>query len=123
MDDILWLTVINLVKISILNLYTSIFRRNKTFVLLCRMALGLVGAALIAFIVVKFALCHPLAYNWDKTISGYCGNATDYYLSVVTTDLFLDLVIIILPMPVIWHLQLNTTKRIDIMLAFGLGGV
>ena len=119
----MWVIVINLIKISILDLYISIFR-NKFFVRVCHVALGLSTLALVAFTIVKFTICHPLEYNWDmQTVQGSCGSENSMYLAVVSTDLVLDIVIIILPMPVLWGLQMKTAKKIAIMLTFGLGGM
>lgn len=67
-------------------------------------------------------MCTPEALNWDATImNGHCGNKFAAYLAVGIGNLVTDLVIIILPMPFVWQLQLRNTQKLGIMGIFGIG--
>lgn len=69
-----------------------------------------------------FPLCQPFAYNWDKTIpGGHCVNGAKAFYAVVSTNLITDLLIVILPMPMTWRLQLPTTRKLALTSIFGIG--
>lgn len=52
-------------------------------------------------------ICRPLAYNWDPTIKGKCGDTHKLYLSVGIVNLLLDVTVVSLPMPLLWRLQVR----------------
>lgn len=68
-------------------------------------------------------LCRPIARNWDKTITGSCGNTTQAYEAFGIINLIIDLAIVILPMPLLWGLQLPIAKRVALTAIFGVGFV
>ena len=75
----------------------------------------------IAVLMEAVVLCRPIAYAWDKSIEGTCGNATKAYEAVGILNLFIDIAIIILPMPSLWRLQLPFAKKVGLTAIFGIG--
>lgn len=121
-DDMLWVALVGLIKISILDLYTTIFP-NRSFIRIAHSLIGLCCAVMIAFLIERALICRPVAYNWDTNINGSCGNTSEQYIAIVSIDLIIDVFIIVLPMPVLWGLQLKTSKKLAIMAIFALGFV
>lgn len=77
----------------------------------------------VATILVAFLLCRPLGYNWNLLpTAGHCGNQTKAYAAIGVTDIITDVMIILLPQPVIWKLRLPTGSRIALagLLCLGL---
>ena len=66
-------------------------------------------------------LCRPFAYNWDHTINGTCGAQNPAYIAIAALDILGDIAIIVLPMPMIWKLQIGTPSKIGLSLLFALG--
>lgn len=67
-------------------------------------------------------LCRPIPYLWDKTIpNGTCLDLTAAYLSVSGINLILDITVVALPMPIIWTLQMPTSKKVAVSAIFGMG--
>lgn len=67
-------------------------------------------------------LCRPLAYTWNKSVpNGNCGNTTLAYEAVGILNLLTDLAIIILPMPLLWSLNLPAAKKLALTAIFGVG--
>jgi len=62
-----------------------------------------------------------MAYNWDRTIHGTCGDTTALYLSTGIVNLIIDVGIVSLPMPMLWGLQMKFAKKLALSLIFGLG--
>ena len=83
--------------------------------------MGLSAALLVAVLLEVGLLCRPFEYNWNKYIPGTCGNTTQAYEAVGILNLFADLTIIILPMPVLWRLQLPVAKKVALTFVFGVG--
>lgn len=70
-----------------------------------------------------FLLCQPVEFNWDKTIEGTCTNQGLAYLLAGITNLLIDVLIVVLPMPVLWKLKLPLAQKFGISAMFGLGAL
>lgn len=74
-------------------------------------------------LVEAFALCKPVEYNWNKSIEGKCTGENTAYLVAGIMNLSIDTFIVILPMPVVFRLQMSWSKRISVALMFSLGAL
>jgi hypothetical protein len=70
-----------------------------------------------------FLLCRPVTYNWNKTITGTCADVALAYLFAGISNLLIDLIIVALPLPMLWKLQLPVAKKIGISAMFSIGAV
>ncbi|KAI1352246.1 hypothetical protein F5Y01DRAFT_324468 [Xylaria sp. FL0043] len=120
---VLWCTANTCVKFSILSLYQILFPTN-IFVRVCR-GMMLLSAAYWTMVSLEiFLICKPIQYTWDKTIpGGTCYNQRLAYLSAAIVNLIIDATIVILPMPLIFGLQLTFLKRMGVVGMFSLGGL
>lgn len=48
-------------------------------------------------------------------------NAQQMYTAMASADLIIDIIVILLPMPILWTLQLKTSKKLLLTAIFGLG--
>ena len=104
-----------------MHLYIQIFRVRR-FRRTVYIGMALVIAYWFSTIIRMFFLCRPLAYTWNKTIAnGSCVNLPAVYLSVSIINLLLDVMVIILPMPMLWKLQMPASKKLVISGVFGIG--
>lgn len=62
-------------------------------------------------------VCIPVAHRWDPSIVAHCGNR--HLLAILTPVPWIatDLIILLMPLPMVWKLHLPTFQRI------GLGGL
>lgn len=74
-----------------------------------------------SFFLLGFLLCHPLAYFWDRSIEGYCGNQLLAYMIPGIINMVLDFIILALPIPLLWALQAPLGKRLAIVTVFSMG--
>ena len=72
-------------------------------------------------ILIGAAMCRPFALNWDPELKGHCGDRIPAYISIAALDIFGDLLILILPIPMIWNLHSSTLKKISLSCIFALG--
>jgi hypothetical protein len=105
-----------LVKIAILAFYLRVFPS----LLFKRVAWALVVFIVvwtIAFTLAYLFQCHPidLAWNqWNSQIRGKCINYTAFFASHSAIGLALELAIFLLPMPVLFKLQLHWKKKLQV---------
>lgn len=79
---------------------------------------------LVAGSLVTIFQCRPVGAAWDKRIQTYyCINAYPMYEGVLISDLLTDVIMLVLPMPLVWNLQLPKLHKLAILGIFTLGGL
>ncbi|GAP91121.1 putative integral membrane protein [Rosellinia necatrix] len=117
-----WAISIASFRLAILLLYIEIFSVSKFFQWAVWASVAVVCAFFVGSIITTLTICRPIALNWDKTITnGTCGDIGVAELVAAAFNTVLDVVIVALPLPVIWRLQLPTHKKVAITVTFGLG--
>lgn len=120
--DLMWVTLVTLIKLSILHFYLMIFRQ-PTFMRATYVMMGVCIAFWIGGFFSTAFLCNPPRKSWNPQMEGDCGNSPALYAACALGDLIVDVIIILLPMPVLWSLQLPKAKKIALTFVFGLGFV
>lgn len=105
--QLLFPTTMSFAKISMLFLYRRIFPSRRFNILLY-----VVGAVIVvwwlASVLAIILICHPVQYFWDKTIpGGHCGNDFGILYGVASPNIVTDIAILILPLPILWKLQMR----------------
>lgn len=119
----IWAAANTAVKFSILYLYTTLFPSQR-FRYTCYATMAVSMGYFLSVLMETFLLCKPVRFNWDKTILGPCdANSLTAYIIAGTINLVIDIVVVVLPMPVLWSLHLSWPKKLGIMSMFSLGGV
>lgn len=117
----LYPVAMGLIKVSVVHFYTMIFP-GRIFRIFAYITMGLAVATSVATILDAFLGCRPFAYNWDKDIpGGTCGNDLVAYLVPCAINLIIDVVVIVLPLPVIWTLKMHLPRKIAVSLIFSMG--
>ncbi|KAJ5477410.1 hypothetical protein N7539_007554 [Penicillium diatomitis] len=119
----LWVLSLSCTKVSILLLYLRIF--PVTWVVWASRATMLVIILwAIATILAGSLICRPFAFNWDQTIpGGHCGNQVQSFTATGVINLITDVFVLIIPMPLLYKLQMATYKKATLIIVFGLGFV
>ncbi|KAJ5674916.1 uncharacterized protein N7477_004850, partial [Penicillium maclennaniae] len=113
--------VLGLIKSSIMLFYLRIFGTKKSSRISILVTMTIVWMWAVSVILETFLLCRPLAYNWDTSIAGTCGNRNATYVIAGTLNLITDLMVMALPIPHIWKLQLSLSKKIALCGVFSVG--
>ena len=108
-------------KIAILALYLRIFTLKPY-----RISAYVIGSIVLANWLVAFVLscfkCAPFAYNWDRTIPyGSCLDINREYQWITFPNIVTDVMILLLPMRVVWKLQVPRVQKIGLAVTFLTG--
>jgi hypothetical protein len=111
-------------KISICCLYLRLSPKRK-FHVLVYVVIGFVVAYSVSAMTVIIFQCNPIAALWDPALSALptttCIDQVAAYLTQFSINIFADLLILILPIPTIWALQLPPRQKISISSVFVVG--
>ncbi|KAI1416668.1 hypothetical protein F5Y13DRAFT_186284 [Hypoxylon sp. FL1857] len=116
---------ITFAKSSVLLFYYRVLRsRSHNFKIAHGITLGLVIVFILFRLPAQICACVPPKKYWHPEIDGTCEN--DYtnfglLLAGLLLDVITDLMILLLPMPIIWNLQLNRKKMLGLVGAFATG--
>jgi hypothetical protein len=101
-------------------LYASIFKTHKFYRVVIATAV-VVFAYWIACILTICLLCRPIQFNWDRSITGTCGDFKAISVFSGAFNMVVDIWVVFLPLPVIWSLQMTLQKKWGITASFALG--
>ncbi|KAL5340234.1 hypothetical protein BJX70DRAFT_397001 [Aspergillus crustosus] len=119
----LWVLSLSYTKISILFLYLRIFP-VRWLVWSSWATITVIVAWALATILAGCLICRPFAFNWDQTIlGGKCGNQVTSFTVTGVVNLVTDVVVLVIPMPSLYKLQMATYKKVTLIAVFGLGVV
>lgn len=82
-----------------------------------------VTAGHIAFFCVFLFLCTPIAKQWDPALAtvGHCADAVPFYLTFSSLTIVFDVVVLVLPFPVLVRSQIQRRKKVVLLGLFALG--
>jgi hypothetical protein len=85
--------------------------------------MALVVAYGLAATIATILQCAPIARAWDKSIPGACFDITAFWYANAGYTITTDLILLVLPMRVIWGLQLRAMQKVAVLMVFALGGL
>lgn len=69
-------------------------------------------------------LCNPIKKAWEPAIPGQCFDLIKFYYGLQIPNIVTDIIIVILPIPVIWNLFILEKKsRLGLIAMFSVGGL
>lgn len=96
---------------------------NRGLRIACYVVLGVVATYTLWASLSAFLNCIPVQKFWEPETPGYCLNFEALWFFNASVNMVTDLTILILPMPVLSHLQLPKKQKIAIMAVFAVGAV
>lgn len=113
------------VKLSVLALIYEIFSANRGMRIACIAMFSLVCVWGLALLLTTSLLCRPIAKNWNPELPGSCGSQAEEVIAFAGANMVIDFLITLMPLPVLWTLQMSFKKKvwISVVLSLGLGYV
>lgn len=121
-----YLFTLALVKLSILIFYLS-FATRRTFRILVYTCIGMVGIITIAMMLLvalqcpkkpRFALTPGIMVSRERI---HCFDLRIIFYCQAAFNMISDLVILVLPMPLLFRLRMDRTKRLLLLVVFSIG--
>ncbi|KAI1139407.1 hypothetical protein F5Y05DRAFT_425016 [Hypoxylon sp. FL0543] len=108
-------------KLTFLFLYRRVFSPRRTYKYAIYGGIAFITCATIALFFASVFACQPVSRSWDATVDGHCFNpdGIDYLSGVVNA--VVDLYILILPMPLLWRLKMDTKRKLKLFVVFSIG--
>ncbi|RYO74374.1 hypothetical protein DL764_010899 [Monosporascus ibericus] len=112
----------NLAKISLLFFYLQLSPDLKYGILIRTLVAAFVLYALVYALISIFA-CHPIYASWDLTAmqTAACVDKGKFFLAASIANVAMDLVILVLPLPIVLPLQIPWRQKVSLMLLFATG--
>lgn len=120
--ELMYIVAMATVKFSILLFYRRIFPARSFKIVLWVIA-GLVCSWMVAMGLAMIFQCDPIQKAWNPTVAGNCIDLSKLYLGNAVPNIVTDVIIIIVPIPMIWHLQITRSQRVALCGIFLMGGL
>lgn len=107
-------------KLTFCFLYLRIFNQRWFHKLVIAVA-TIVALGSLAFTLGTVFQCTPIHRAWDRTISGHCTSNTAFWFSHAAFNSFFDIVVYLMPIPLIRTLKLAKGQKTGLISIFSLG--
>ncbi|KAL4914977.1 hypothetical protein BDW62DRAFT_133980 [Aspergillus aurantiobrunneus] len=118
---LIYVWAIPLIKLSIIYFYRRIFGMTRMMWLCAFLTIGYFISCTVAFSV----CCRPPSYYWTQYTEpdgGHClFDLYPFYLGNASANVFTDLLILVVPIPLVWKLQMKRVQKVLISGIFLLG--
>ena len=119
-----YLAGIAIVKLSLLFFYRRIITVNiRHFSIAWWATTILLVAYTVPYIILNVCFCRPVQAAWDITLlsNAKCLDLELLFITHGGLNGLTDLLILLLPLPILWGLCLTTKRKILVSLVFGVG--
>ncbi|KAL8995726.1 MAG: hypothetical protein Q9169_004584 [Polycauliona sp. 2 TL-2023] len=125
--QIFWALAMVFIKLSILLFYRRVFPSTATSRKwnLCNFALMFLSVACCLISIFGSAfVCTPVALVWDRTIQGgRCIDLIALARFTCISGFVTDILILLLPMPIVWNMHMEHSKKVAVTGVFLLGSL
>ena len=119
--EIIYTTGLSFVKLSVVLFYFRVFGKIRfyRYILWVVAMLPIVWGIIINCMTVF--VCVPVQSYWEGTPGRHCLNNATGFLMAAITNILIDIIILLLPLPVLWRLQLSPTRKLAVVGLFVCG--
>jgi len=119
--DFIYNIGLTLVKMSVLMFYVRVFGTVRAY----RITFWIMGALIVGWGVATSFLalftCTPIKKSWDRKIPGHCSNRQRDFMGAAIPNVLTDLLLLFLPMPMLWRIQVSTARKYWLVGVFAAG--
>ena len=118
----IWVFSVTFIRVSVVLLYIRIFA-TRLFRNICYLVLLINVCFFVGTVLADCLICQPISYRWDRLVggSGSCGTQKSLDLFIGIFNLFLDVTVVAMPMPVLWGLKMAVGKKVMLTGMFSMG--
>ncbi|KKK13221.1 hypothetical protein ARAM_000569 [Aspergillus rambellii] len=110
-------------KFAVLMLYCLLVRKTHDHrrIYIVYITAAFIGASTIALILGLMLSCKPISAGWQGNNPGACLWRTYVYLAMAIKNIIADVMLILIPIPMVRELSLPLTQKVGLMFMFGIG--
>lgn len=110
-------------KLSLLVVYLQL-SPQKWFRIAAWFSIVVVALYTSVITLLMFFHCHPVRRAFDFTIqTGYCLDAGILYMATAVSNIITDVMLFILPTPMVLKLNMSKSRKITAIAIFGIGSL
>ena len=121
----IYMPTIMFTKLSIICFYLRL-SPYRLFHWICFFMIGIIVAWGVGFTFTSIFMCSPIKAAWEIQPFGTrvkCVDLAKTGMVLAISNAIIDTIILLLPIPMIWHLKLSTRKKLAVYALLGLGGL
>ncbi|KAJ5949045.1 hypothetical protein N7454_000629 [Penicillium verhagenii] len=112
------------VKIALLSILTRIFKPYRGKVWFIYGFLGCLCTYYAVALIVKIRMCAPIPKYWfGDAVDGSCLDQTAALIADSVISVVSDIIILVLPLPLTWSLQMSRNRKLRVIGLLGAGGL
>ncbi|PYI09498.1 hypothetical protein BO78DRAFT_284161, partial [Aspergillus sclerotiicarbonarius CBS 121057] len=116
--SVTWLFSTIACKLSLLSLYLILFGVSRRFRTVIYITSTIVSIYFIVILALFLTNCHPLSYGWNPAPGGGCRDLVLEEIVIISLNIVLDGLIAVLPIPIIWKLNMALHRKVTIVAMF-----
>ncbi|KAF4620234.1 hypothetical protein G7Y89_g14586 [Cudoniella acicularis] len=119
-------STIGFTKVSVILLYRRLFGSEKWFSHMTSVVLPLIVIWALGFSFTLIFQCSPIHFSWhvpEMFLAPYCIKFLEFYLALPITDIITDIIVLAMPIPMVWKLQLPLKQKCAVGGMFLLGAL
>ncbi|KAF7122203.1 hypothetical protein CNMCM5793_000160 [Aspergillus hiratsukae] len=111
------------VKIALLSIIIRVFAPYRNKIIFIYVLLGCLCIYYIIAEIIKIRMCDPIPSYWEATPGRHCFDQSAALLADSIISVVSDLIILILPLPLTWSLQMSRNKKLRVIGILSAGGL
>lgn len=120
-ENFIYNTGLSLVKMSVLLFYSRFFGNVPVYRYFLWIAGFLVVGWLIAINFLALFMCVPVRKQWQPKAPGRCLNSHTCFLGATITNVIIDIILLVLPVPMLWRIQVKVSRKVGLVGVFAVG--
>ncbi|KAL2867420.1 uncharacterized protein BJX67DRAFT_85348 [Aspergillus lucknowensis] len=118
---LLYVPMVFVIKLALLAMMLRIFAPDRRKVLIIYASIAILVLYYIPALFIKIFFCHPISAYWYG--GGKCMNQRNVIIADATISMASDFWILVLPIPMLWSLQMSLNKKLRVLGILGAGGL
>ena len=109
------------IKATMVLFYWRLFSSSRKMRIALIIGASMLAAWLIGALFSGIFQCHPIPRFWNLSLPGHCIDSLVYFRAIAISNLFTDLYILFLPVPVVWGLRRPASEKVALLALFAIG--
>ncbi|KAI6715019.1 hypothetical protein JHW43_002526 [Diplocarpon mali] len=112
-----------LTKTTLLLIFTRVFAHSRKTVAGVYVFIGAMICYYFPVMMVKIRICTPIEGIWDPKVESICFNQQVVFFTDAVVSVITDVVVLVLPLPLVYQLNVSKIKKLRIATLLGAGGL